>query len=66
MKIKIRLNRIEGGTERVVEKFIWFPKKLPIHRKGNCEELRWLGKCRIRQFYGYSFPAWINWKWEDE
>lgn len=28
------------------------------------EEMRWLEKCKIRQFYSSEY-GWLDWLWED-
>ena len=59
--------KVKSGAERVITRFLLFPKCLPIKGMNpKIEEWRWLETCRIRQFYAYSLPIWINWKWEDE
>jgi hypothetical protein len=61
------------GDERMIEKFLWFPKTLEIGV--DLYQTRWLEKCKIRQVYvadiyfdGYDTQDCSNWedsRWAD-
>lgn len=64
MKIVLRDREAEpkDNAERVIEKFIWFPKVM-CNPRGN-DELRWLCFARVHQFYstcGSMFSGDSGW-----
>lgn len=59
---KPRIKLPKDYEERVIEKFLLFPKTLAI--KGRGKEMRWLEKCKIRQFYSPEC-GWLDWLWEN-
>ena len=60
-KPKIKLPK--DYEERVIEKFLLFPKTLRLNET-DIKEMRWLEKCKIRQFYSSGY-GWLDWLWED-
>jgi hypothetical protein len=49
--------------ERTVERFILFPKVLPIGRFDGVLEKRWWERCKIRQYWGPLSGHWIDAYW---
>ena len=61
-KIKIK-EKPRNYSKRVIEKFLFFPKKLYIKDDLDCKEIRWLEKCKVIQFYSSSCNCWIDYLW---
>jgi hypothetical protein len=55
------------GSERTVEKFLLFPKRLRLSRDNRSYETRWLETCKIRQIYKIegAYLVGMSWGWED-
>lgn len=64
MRIKEKIkDKPKNYSERVIEKFLLFPKKLYSQNDMDCKEFRWLEKCKVVQFYSASCNGWIDYLW---
>jgi len=47
---------------RIIEKFLLFPKYLPISKSSQYFQIKWLEKAKIMQIYGISWESlcWVD------
>lgn len=54
--------KLTARDERIIERFLFFPKCLRLPYPSDEKEWRWWERCKIVQYY--SPFGWVDWRWE--